>query len=374
LTEPGAESAELLERPPEEGARRLALSHLDQVMAALPRLHDAADAEALHDLRVALRRLRSCCRSYAVQLGDAVPHKVLRRLRDLTRETSAGRDAEVQIEWLRGQRGALAGHHRQALTGLLERLAARRAAAYDSLRGEVGRDLTELEAALRPRLAVYQAEVRLDGGELPRFGDAAAGLLGEHAAKLDRSLDRIEGPADVERAHAARISAKRLRYLAEPLVRMAQAARLGGSRAWTPAAAPEPAAEPQPSEAIAAGLVPALKELQDLLGELHDAHVLEAELSAALGEMAVHRAGRLLELTLEGEAGDERRLRAERRRPHEPGLLALARLNRARRDRLYAELTGAGQGGRRTRLLQATAELSAALREGAHRNATAAPA
>jgi CHAD domain-containing protein len=336
VAEPGAESTELLARPPEEGARRLALSHLDQVAAALPRLRDEADAEALHDLRVALRKLRSCCRSYAGQLGDAVPHRALRRLRELTRETSAGRDAEVQIEWLRGQRGELAARHRQALTWLLERLAVRRAAAYDSLRAEVERDLTDLEATLRPRLAVYHAEVRLDGGRLPRFGDAAAGLLLEHAAQVDRRLGRIEGAGDVERAHAARISAKRLRYLAEPLVRMVT---------------------------MAPGLVPALKELQDLLGELHDAHVLESELAAALAEMAARRAGRLLELALEGEAGNEARLRAERRRPFEPGLLALARLNRARRDRLYAELTGTGQDGRRAQLLQATAELGRALSE-----------
>ena len=52
--------AALLPRPPEEGARRLALSYLDQAARARPRLADPADAEALHDFRVGLRRLRSC--------------------------------------------------------------------------------------------------------------------------------------------------------------------------------------------------------------------------------------------------------------------------------------------------------------------------
>ena len=45
----------------------------------------------------------------------------------------------------------------------------------------------------------------------------------------------------------------------------------------------------------------------------------------------------LLELSL-ADTPDEDRLRAERRRAREPGLIALARQNRARRDHLFAEL------------------------------------
>ncbi|HYU36006.1 MAG TPA: CHAD domain-containing protein, partial [Thermoanaerobaculia bacterium] len=54
----------LLARPPDEGAHLLALTLLDQAAAAFPRLEDPADSEALHDFRVALRRLRSCLRAY----------------------------------------------------------------------------------------------------------------------------------------------------------------------------------------------------------------------------------------------------------------------------------------------------------------------
>jgi hypothetical protein len=112
-------------------------------------------------------------------------------------------------------------------------------------------------------------------------------------------------------------------------------------------------------------LVHRLKGLQDLLGELHDAHVQEAELTASLGEAAAERARRLLELTLAGDA-DDHRLRVERRRSVEPGLLALARLDRERRDRLFGQFVERWRGERVEQLLAAAAELAAALQAAAH--------
>ncbi|HEY9420766.1 MAG TPA: CHAD domain-containing protein, partial [Thermoanaerobaculia bacterium] len=69
-------STNLLARSPEEGARLLALSFLDQARAARPRLADPSDSEALHDFRVALRRLRSCLRAYRSFLDESVPRKL----------------------------------------------------------------------------------------------------------------------------------------------------------------------------------------------------------------------------------------------------------------------------------------------------------
>ena len=68
--------------------------------------------------------------------------------------------------------------------------------------------------------------------------------------------------------HAARIAAKRLRYLAEPVAPWIDAAR-------------------RPVEL--------LKELQDLLGELHDGQLLAAQVAHALAEIESKRAQRLIE-------------------------------------------------------------------------------
>jgi hypothetical protein len=115
-----------------------------------------------------------------------------------------------------------------------------------------------------------------------------------------------------------------------------------------------------------------LKVLPDLLGELHDSHLMEAEVAAAVREAAAERANRLLELTLAAGELDQGRLRSERRRAQEPALLALARRNRARRDQVFGELAARWQGERIEQLLAATGELAAALRGGEDRDVAAA--
>ena len=307
-------SAPLLARPPEEGVRRLALSFLDQAAAAFPRLADPADSEALHDFRVGLRRLRSCLRAYREVLAGSVPKKLARRLRRLAAATGPGRDAEVQIEWLRSRGKHLSPSHRAGLSWQLGRLGERMKAAYAELTGHLGARFPDLEKELRHHLSVYQAEVHLeaDGPHLPQrtLGSVTVAILRRQLDELAGHLSHIQSAGDEKEAHRARISAKRLRYLLEPL------------------ADDLPGTPP---------LVKRLKNLQELLGELHDAHVLEPELAAAVETAAAERAHHLFALALDNPP-DEARLRAARRRTQEPGLLALARLNRQRRDELFAKL------------------------------------
>lgn len=301
----------LLSRSPEEGARLLALSFLDQAAAARPRLADPADSEALHDFRVGLRRLRSCLRAYRVYLEDGIPKKLARKLRRLASATGPGRDAEVQIAWLRGRGADLAAHHRAGLAWVLARLEEVRRDAYAKATAKVEHDFAAIEERLRSRLSVYRTEVHLDAAATrTTLGEATAGILRDQVAELEAHLAGIGDADEEKKAHRARISAKRVRYLLEPF------------------------AEEIPE---AGPVVKRFKVLQDLLGELHDAHVLELELAAALEIAAAERARKLLEISLT-EAPDDKLLRAERRRARESGLIALARLNRDRRDRLFEML------------------------------------
>lgn len=323
----------LLSRPPEEGARLLALRHLDAALAARDRLGDPEDAEALHDLRVALRRLRSTIRSYEPYLEGSLGRKLKRRLRDLAATTGPGRDAEVQAGWLRGEVPALARAQRSGAAWLLSRAGGRMADGYETAQKALEKRLPKLATSLRSRLSVYSTEVHLDG-ETPRrtFATATGEALGEQVAELGERLAAIAGPDDQEDCHEARIVAKRVRYLLEPLL------------------------EELPQ---AAALVKRFKGLQDLLGELHDAHVLELELGRELEEAALERARSLFAATLAGEGAAA--LRAAGRRSRDPGLLALARRNRERRDSLFATLSSRHLNGKADRFLEGLADFAAGL-------------
>ncbi len=242
---------DLLLRPAVEAARRVALASLAQARAAAGRLADTDDPSALHDLRVAVRRVRTTLRAWRRDLEN-----VGRRRRDalgaFQDETGAGRDAEVQLAWVRTVEDDLDSEERPGCEAYAERLRRLRAGAAEAGAGVWSARFSAIEEALRRRLARYRVEVRLDGGgSPPTYATALAPKARAAARKVAKKLLAIEDAEDRRRVHRARILAKRLRYLVEPA-----AGRL-----------PE-----------ADAVVERLRVLQDVLGDLHDAHVLEDSL------------------------------------------------------------------------------------------------
>ncbi len=113
---------DLLERPVEEAARLIALSLLNEARAARARLDQPGDIEALHDFRVALRRLRSILRAYRRYLKDSLSTPMRRRLRALATATGGSRDAEVRIAWLQAQKAKFSARQHVGLTWLITSL------------------------------------------------------------------------------------------------------------------------------------------------------------------------------------------------------------------------------------------------------------
>ncbi|HET8722722.1 MAG TPA: CHAD domain-containing protein [Anaeromyxobacteraceae bacterium] len=246
---------ETLERPEAEGARAVALALLAEAREQGARVGVPGDVEALHDFRVAVRRLRSTLRAFRDPLSPAVREKDLRRLRRVARATGEARDAEVLLAWLAAAAGDLPAAHRPAADWLSRRLAPR--AEASDLAGAVSR----LEGAGE----VLARRLRRDapttaGGS---FGLGIAGRIRDHAAAVSGWLARVETLADAPVAHRARIAGKRLRYLLEPL-------------------RDTPGVESREA-------VRSLKRLQDLLGELNDARVAEAAVRAARHDAEAER-------------------------------------------------------------------------------------
>ncbi len=301
--------AEILQISPEEAARRIALGFFDEARAAAARLDDADDAEALHDFRVAIRRLRSALRAWREELRGSVGKRDRRALRALQNATGAGRDAEVALAWLGGRRDGLTRGQRFGHDWLVKRLEARRAASMDHVCDEVREGFHAIEADLRAELEVMTVEMHLgDERRGATFAEALARKARESAIELAGLLGRVHSSEDREAAHQTRIATKRLRYLVEPVRGHAEGA---------------------------SAVVKRCKRLQDLLGELNDAHVMRIELGESLETAAAEHARHLHQLVREA---DDARLAQAARRSERPGLIELTRQVQARIAELFGLL------------------------------------
>jgi len=271
----------VVDLPASEGARRLALTHLEAARAARARVAGSADPEALHDYRVALRRLRSCFRSYRPELRSTVSRQNRRRLDRIARATNRSRDLEVHLDWLAAQAAAADEPERPGIEWLSARLGDAQRRERAAMLALDHRMFPSLYERLSRQLQHYRLTVRLDQPEEPpTTATVAARHLERAARRLDERLRRIEDETGETEIHRARIAAKHLRYLLEPFV-----AGLPGAGA----------------------LIERLKGLQDGFGDVHDAHVFLPALRTA-------------------QADTERDLRADLG----PGLRSLARSLRAR--------------------------------------------
>ena len=290
----------LLERAPEETARRLCSSLLGEAARALERMEDPEDKEGLHDFRVSLRRLRSLMRAYRVQLKGSGAKQLRARVKTLASSTNLARDAEVAIEWLEGERDRLGEAERAGASHLLTLLEAKQQTT-PSVAG-IRRAFRALDKDLKKALS----RMRLPTEETnPTFVAATAEILAEHAAILQKSLLAAHSAEDAQLLHRARIEAKRLRYILEPL---------------------------QGELVEARPLIKGMKSLQDCLGELQDTRVLTTEISEALESSALEEARKLRDLALRAEE-----LPVAYPSPS-TGLLALLRRQRERRDSRFDDL------------------------------------
>jgi CHAD domain-containing protein/CYTH domain-containing protein len=242
----------------DEGARRLALAHLQDASATRGRLASPSDTEALHDYRVALRRLRSCLRAYRKHLRSTVSRKSLRQLRRLARGTNRSRDLEVHLAWLVEQRDRVGDAEQPGISWILGRLTEAKRRGWDEMLQLDRKLFPKVNDRLVVQLSAFPTTIRLDS-DLRGQSTAAVTASRVRAAsrRLRTRLFDIYGYSSGTAIHRARIAAKHLRYLLEPF-----AGRV-----------PEGAA-----------VIDRLKALQDALGDVHDAHVFLAELRESLPE------------------------------------------------------------------------------------------
>jgi CHAD domain-containing protein len=180
--------------------------------AAVTRLADPSDAEALHDARVCLRRLRGWLQAFDSQLK--IKRRSRRTLRRLAQATNPARDAEICSQWLAQLRTKLDPSGQPGVTGFLADLGALRDKNYRYIR----RELPSAWNRLSRKLLQNASTVKNSRHEKAVFLKAFIASLSEYAGNFDTALERARLHPDAYHIHRSRIAAKKLRYLVEAIM------------------------------------------------------------------------------------------------------------------------------------------------------------
>jgi inorganic triphosphatase YgiF len=195
--------------------RRVIAAQLEQLRENDPGTRLGRDPEALHDMRVAIRRMRAALRVFQGGAATRVRAQLRNELRWLGRVLGAVRDLDVQLENLERHGSALPGTYRKGLEPFRRHLESLRADRRASLLSALDspryvRLLVRLEAfaASKPARSPGSAEKE----PLGREGATLVEKAFKHLYAAGKETGPIVAP---ERLHNLRLRAKRARYLLE---------------------------------------------------------------------------------------------------------------------------------------------------------------
>ncbi|MBA2304515.1 MAG: CHAD domain-containing protein [Acidobacteria bacterium] len=217
------------------------------------------DDHAVHQARVATRRLREAVPVLTAGVKHSRGGKAARKIRQLTRALGAVRELDVTLHLL-GDLTQSGAHARTAL----EEVRARVVAERDERRARMLKRLDSVNVSKLDRRLASVADA-LDRSEVEEWRGVLSGRLLRRAKHLSAAIDEAGQMYAAEWLHAVRIAAKKLRYGLE-------LAADGG----IPGAAP---------------LLRPIKRAQDVLGRLHDLQVLQTHVAAVQAGAGAERPG-----------------------------------------------------------------------------------
>jgi CHAD domain-containing protein len=260
----------------------------EEILAHDPGTRLGSDPEALHKMRVAVRRLRAFLRVARPILDRAWTDELRAELKWVGRALGAVRDHDVLMIHVRGQAETLPSTDVAALGLIVEAIERQRETSREEM----------LEALSSPRYLELLGRVEL-AGETPHWNGkrrSVRKLAAKEFMKLERAIKALDpAPSDTE-LHRLRVRGKRARYAGE----LAEAAVGKKARRFVDRA----------------------KNVQDVLGEHQDAVVADERVR----ELALSRSNPQLALVA-GRLVERQRRRMLRARADAPK--ALKKLRRA---------------------------------------------
>lgn len=248
--------------PLAEAAPALLLAKAEPLFALEEAARSGADADAVHDMRVASRRLREAMRL----LEPLYPRRDFRgwyrRVRGITRALGPVRDSDVFIEDFARLGKQVSGEGKRAVAFMVGYRFGRREHELAALNAELA--TLDLE---RSRRSLETLAFRIGGTEAAAqpFATFAYGAVAERAAVVFGAQPPALDEANIAHQHELRIHYKRLRYAVEAFA-------------------------PCYDEAFD-GLHATLTAFQDTLGDMHDMHVFLDMLAVPERVAAAQQAG-----------------------------------------------------------------------------------
>ena len=240
--------------------RKLALRHLNRFISLEAKVLKGDDPDAIHDMRVASRRLQQVLDLIFPKPLPREARRLRRKIRRCRRALGDVRNCDVLLQYVEGRLARHRSSNREAWTAVRHHLQERRSESF-------ARAIRKLS---RMNLAVFYMHAKEilgqptptpekdhtshpvaqpDGPVFEPLRERLAKALVDVWSEFEKQVAASHHEATASSIHAARICAKRLRYLLE-VVNQFGIAGSSGALAW-------------------------LRKIQEHLGDWHDMEVLE---------------------------------------------------------------------------------------------------
>lgn len=278
---------------------RVVRRHLASLEAQIEGVKSARDIEAIHQMRVASRRMRSALAIFDPCFRKATIKSILKDVRGVTSALGEARDLDVHLDYLKG----IAPNYSSArLAPGIRRLVLRLTQKRQEIQGHVMQAMDkfvkdDVVGAITDWSAPLLANTQAVYLYSPALYHLGFDVITERLNELESREEVVRDPNEVAELHAMRISAKRLRYTLEAFE------DLYGDQL-----------KPFLTE---------VKQIQEILGNVHDLDVWIAMIPAFIEEEKARIVGYY------GHAGPLKRLL--------PGLEAFRQTQIEKRGQTYEE-------------------------------------
>lgn len=238
---------------------RIIQAQLEAVLAESDGVKTRDDIENVHRMRVATRRMRAVLPIFGQYLEPKHTDNWIKAFRGITKALGIARDLDVQLEKLEKTLETASPENKPGIERLILRWTQRRDKAQEPVIRAVDKFLksgiVQQVAGITAPLVFFSNQIDLHDEKLVKLGVTHIRQELSEMLKYDRD---IQDPEKVTELHQMRIQAKRLRYSMETF------------------------APVFPNEL--SSQLKLMKQIQDLVGETHDADVWLMELPKFLEE------------------------------------------------------------------------------------------